>query len=363
VLSEAMMADLAASRPAPGDTEEEFDEASQTPLARPTGVGARHDHDQDHDQDQDHAHDHDHDHERAPLEVRAPHDQPVEDDDLEEAPVPRFGLRIAGVVGFVLFVSLGVVALVAGGRKDDPKKPPATVAQPGTSTAPGEIAANPPPGEAKANPPSPGEVAANPPPGEAKANPPSPGEVAANPPPAEAKANPPSPGEVAANPPPGEAKANPPAPSEAKANPPAETKVVEPARPGSDVKVASPAQADEAEYRTLVDEGRALYKRGQAKKAIASLEKAVTLKADGDEALVLLANCHLDRGAVQKALAAANLAVAANTQNADAYLVIGAVQQQLEHVPEAKSAYQTYLKLAPKGPFAGEIRSILTSLH
>ena len=70
------------------------------------------------------------------------------------------------------------------------------------------------------------------------------------------------------------------------------------------------------------------------------LEKAVALKADGDEALVLLANCHLDRGTSTKALAAAQLAVAANPQNADAYLVIGAVQQQKNHIAEARTAYE-----------------------
>ncbi|MGZ3442724.1 MAG: tetratricopeptide repeat protein, partial [Polyangia bacterium] len=66
---------------------------------------------------------------------------------------------------------------------------------------------------------------------------------------------------------------------------------------------------------------------------------------------------------MEKALAAAQLAAAANADNAEAYLVVGAVQQQKGHTPEARSAYETYLKLAPKGQFAGEIRSILASLH
>jgi chemotaxis protein methyltransferase CheR len=126
---------------------------------------------------------------------------------------------------------------------------------------------------------------------------------------------------------------------------------------------ATPKVDAAAEYASLLAEGRTLYKRGQTKKAIGVLERAVAIKADGDEALVLLANCHLDRGSIQKALAAANLAVAANGQNADAYLVIGAVQQQQGHTPEARTAYQTYIKLAPKGEFAGEIRTILSQLR
>jgi DNA-binding response OmpR family regulator/Flp pilus assembly protein TadD len=117
------------------------------------------------------------------------------------------------------------------------------------------------------------------------------------------------------------------------------------------------------EYQALLDEGRALYNKGQTRKAMAPLEKAVALKADGDEALVILANCHLDHGELDKALAAGQLAAAANPENADAYLLVGAVQQQREHLPEARTAYEKYLKLAPKGQFAGEIRTILVSLH
>jgi tetratricopeptide (TPR) repeat protein len=118
-----------------------------------------------------------------------------------------------------------------------------------------------------------------------------------------------------------------------------------------------------AEYQKLLEEGRTLYRHGQARRALVPLEKAVALKADGDDALVLLANCHLDRGAYEKALSVAQLASAANPDNADAYLVIGAVQQQKAHNAEARAAYERYLKLSPKGQFAGEIRSILATLH
>lgn len=160
---------------------------------------------------------------------------------------------------------------------------------------------------------------------------------------------------------PATAIAQPPAPA-----PPAPTAVATPlptpaVAPPATVEV-KPASNDD-EYQSLLAEGRALYKKGQAKRAMVPLEKAIALKADGDEALVILANCHLDRGALDKALAAAQLAVAANGDNADAFLVIGAVQQQKQHIPEARTAYERYLKLSPKGEYAGEIRSILASLR
>jgi Flp pilus assembly protein TadD len=119
----------------------------------------------------------------------------------------------------------------------------------------------------------------------------------------------------------------------------------------------------EGDYKTLLAQGKALYGKGQAKKAIVPLEKAIAIKADGDEALVLLANCYLDRGNMEKALAAAQLAASANADNAEAYLVVGAVEQQKSHTSEARTAYEKYLKLAPKGQFASDIRSILATLR
>ena len=84
---------------------------------------------------------------------------------------------------------------------------------------------------------------------------------------------------------------------------------------------------------------------------------------NGDEALVLLANAWLERGSVAKAAAYADRAVTANPENPEAQLVKGAVAQQGGKRAEARAAYERYLKLAPKGKFAGEIRQILPSLR
>jgi tetratricopeptide (TPR) repeat protein len=132
------------------------------------------------------------------------------------------------------------------------------------------------------------------------------------------------------------------------------------------VAAAPPSEAaaePAGDYATLLADAKGFIKKGQTKKAIEALEKATAANAAGDEALALLANIQMDRGATGKALDAANRAVAANANNADAYLVIGSVQQQLGRVSEAKSAYQSYLRLAPKGRYAQEIRSILSTLR
>jgi TPR repeat/Tetratricopeptide repeat len=127
--------------------------------------------------------------------------------------------------------------------------------------------------------------------------------------------------------------------------------------------VAAPPAPAAPDYASLVGDGRRLYAKGRLKPAIASLEQALAVEPDGDEALVLLARAHLDQGANQKALTESQRALAKNARSADAWLVVGTVQQQNGKNGEARAAYQHYVELAPKGPFASEIRSILKTLH
>jgi DNA-binding response OmpR family regulator len=125
----------------------------------------------------------------------------------------------------------------------------------------------------------------------------------------------------------------------------------------------APSELDAADdYKRLVRDGKAQVERGRTAKGIATLERALAVKADGDEALVAIANAVLEQGDTDKAAVYANRAVAANASNAEAYLVKGAAQQALGHNSEAKAAYQQYLRLAPHGQFATDIRSILPKL-
>ena len=65
---------------------------------------------------------------------------------------------------------------------------------------------------------------------------------------------------------------------------------------------------------------------------------------------MLLANCYLDRGNIEKALAAAQLAAAANADNADAYLVVGAVEQQKGHNRRGAHRLREVSEARPEGP-------------
>ena len=131
--------------------------------------------------------------------------------------------------------------------------------------------------------------------------------------------------------------------------------------PAEQPSIAPPPSAAEG-YDALLKEGQSLLGRGQAGKAFKVLEQAIEVNPNGDEALVALANIQLERGAAGKAAGIADRAIAINPQNAEAYLVRGAVFQQHNKTGEARAAYQRYLKLAPHGKFAGELREILPSL-
>ena len=78
--------------------------------------------------------------------------------------------------------------------------------------------------------------------------------------------------------------------------------------------------------------------------------------------MVLFGNCRLDDGSTADAMSWADKALAADSKFADAWLLKGAVMQQKEKLKDARGAYEKYLQLAPKGEYAGEVRTILEGM-
>jgi CheY-like chemotaxis protein/Flp pilus assembly protein TadD len=334
VLSDALTADMAATH-ASGDEHDDF-EHGPTPLPRPVPEG---------------------DEVTPPARPAHLAQEPADDFSDDELPPSRRAAKIVAIVAIAGLVVVGVAALVSGTNQAPPKKPVESVAAtaPMVDAAPAvgspEVAAAP---AATAGAPA-AEPSAPP-----AAAPQAPVVAAAPQAPAAAPQVPaaaPQAPAVAAAPQAPAVAAAPQAPAVAAAPAAAAPEAK------AEAKVETKEAADPGEYQALLDEGKALYAKGQAKKAMVPLEKAVQLKPNGDDALVVLANCMLDRGQNGKALATAQLAVTANPENAEAYLVVGAVQQQNGKNTEARTAYEKYIKLAPKGRFAGEIRSILSTLH
>jgi predicted TPR repeat methyltransferase len=52
----------------------------------------------------------------------------------------------------------------------------------------------------------------------------------------------------------------------------------------------------------------------------------------------------------------------ANDHLADAYLIVGVAEQAASHGAAARTAYRRYLELAPKGPYARDVRLSLAAL-
>jgi len=76
----------------------------------------------------------------------------------------------------------------------------------------------------------------------------------------------------------------------------------------------------------------------------------------------MLAKTEFNRGRSRQALDWAKKAVAIDENHADAYVFLGGAEQAVGHAAAAKTAYQRYLQLSPRGRFAAELRIVLRSL-
>jgi hypothetical protein len=109
-------------------------------------------------------------------------------------------------------------------------------------------------------------------------------------------------------------------------------------------------------------ECRAALRRERAKAALAACEKVASDNPASADALVLLAHAQLLAGWGGETLRLARRASFLDPKCADAYLLIGTVQQAAGRTPAARSAYESYLATAPHGSHAAEIRAILRTL-
>ncbi|MBN2575372.1 MAG: DUF4388 domain-containing protein [Deltaproteobacteria bacterium] len=102
--------------------------------------------------------------------------------------------------------------------------------------------------------------------------------------------------------------------------------------------------------------------KGRAKAVAAACRPVLEVDPKDVDVMVILARVEIDRGRLAEARALAKRALAADPQRFEAYVYLGTVEQAAGRVEEARAAYEKYLKLAPDGPFARELRAILTNL-
>jgi CheY-like chemotaxis protein/TolA-binding protein len=139
----------------------------------------------------------------------------------------------------------------------------------------------------------------------------------------------------------------------------------QPEAPKKPVATGPPPPAGDAPgaYTALLTRGQARYKAGDLKGAAQLFGQAVETNPQGVDAMVALANAYYELDKNQEALAVVRRAVGIRPSHARAHLTLGTILQTLGQNQGAIQAYNTYLKLEPKGQFAADVRSILKNLR
>ena len=96
--------------------------------------------------------------------------------------------------------------------------------------------------------------------------------------------------------------------------------------------------------------------------ARAACSAAQLVRPDSPDVLTRLAEIALNRGQERVAMRLASAALAADPGFADAYVIVGSLEQGANRNQQARAAYTRYLKLAPSGRFASDLRAILGTL-
>jgi hypothetical protein len=156
-----------------------------------------------------------------------------------------------------------------------------------------------------------------------------------------------------------------PAPPTLAAEPPA----AKPATPVAQVALAASATAEAKVAgkaadlsNSTVDACREAVKKRDAKAVSAACEAALEVDATLARPLLAFAKVQFERGKSGVGATWARKVLHVDNTLADAYLIVGAAEQEARRPSAARTAYQRYLELAPRGPYANDIRSTLKSL-
>lgn len=115
-------------------------------------------------------------------------------------------------------------------------------------------------------------------------------------------------------------------------------------------------------YATLMEQARAAYRRGSARKASHLLDQALQQNPGRAEAIALQGLVQLSEGRHAKAAELARKALAIDANVADAHLILGTLDHDNNRMQGAREHFERYLELAPKGEMAQEVRSILEQM-
>ncbi len=134
----------------------------------------------------------------------------------------------------------------------------------------------------------------------------------------------------------------------------------EPAEP-SPPQAAAGTLAAQPESSTF-ESCKKAYNRHRGKDVLAKCGRAFADDPRSAEIAVMLAKTEFDRGHFRQALDWAKQTLALDENQADAYVFLGGAEQASGHAAAARTAYQRYLQLSPKGRYAADLRAVLGSL-
>jgi hypothetical protein len=149
----------------------------------------------------------------------------------------------------------------------------------------------------------------------------------------------------------------------------AEPPAPKPAKPVEQVALAASATAEPKVAEKAADLAnptveacREAVKKRDAKAVSAACEAALEVDASLARPLLAFAKVQFERGKSGVGATWARKVLHVDNTLADAYLIVGAAEQEARRPSAARTAYQRYLELAPRGPYANDIRSTLKSL-
>lgn len=120
-----------------------------------------------------------------------------------------------------------------------------------------------------------------------------------------------------------------------------------------------PKDLEEALERVTQSYRRADGRDAELLRTELALRRILAEHPDEPRALVLLAQVELELGRVDDALATAQRCAEVEPAMADCWLTIGVLQENARENRAARDAYRAYLRLAPDGAYADEVRRAL----
>jgi DNA-binding response OmpR family regulator len=128
------------------------------------------------------------------------------------------------------------------------------------------------------------------------------------------------------------------------------------------VTAVADTPASRARFAGALATCRSRLDRGRPEEAARACQDALASRPDSADANAVLAHAELNLRHLDRAIADARRAIALDPALAEPYLILGGALQDTGHSHEAGVAYRAYLRRAPHGKYASELRVIVSTM-